>query len=258
MKRRAFLKFGLAASGLLLPTRLLRGQAFTFYDPQIYAGKKITPSGYSVAYWWKASSITGIANGAGIPTWTSVDGSATALNVLGGSTQPTYVASSTFNGQPGVSFNYSYFDSTPVPIVIPANFTACILAYTSQDAMILTSLVTNTQFRKYRASANVISAYANAVPEGVSSTFSTPTTSPVCNWWQRDTGGNMNFFENATARGSQAGFPAMGFCFEVGANINSASYMVGVMTELVIWNGVLTPTQIAAMYTGYFQPLYGV
>lgn len=257
MKRRAFLKFGLATSGLLLPRRML-GQAFTFLDPQVYASaKKPTPNTYPVAYWWKASSIIGIPNGGGIPLWTSVDGSATVLNPLSG-TKPTYVASSAFNGQPGVSFNYSYFEATPSAIVIPANFTACILAYTSQDCQLLTSMITNIQFRKYRSSANVISAYGNAAPEAISTTFSTPVTSPVCNWWQRDAGGNMNFFENATARGSQAGFPAMNPCYEVGANVNLGLYTVGVMTELVIWNYVLTPTQIAGIYNGYFQPLYGV
>jgi hypothetical protein len=206
-----------------------------------------TPASYPLSYWWKASSITGVANGAAVPTWTSVDGSATVFTGAG----PTYVASSTFNGQPGVLFNFNKFFGVGS---IPANCTICVLAYATLagSALLGDEGDFNHTLFKYNGGANTIST-----PFATSNVFATPVGTPVCNWYQRDNIGTLNFFENQTARGSSAAHPALIGFQTIGSVVNFGYWNQGVMTEVVIWNAVLTPAQIADMYVSYFKPLYG-
>jgi hypothetical protein len=208
-----------------------------------------TPATYPLAYWWKASSIVGVLDGAAVPSWTSVDGSAKVLD----SGNALFVAISSFNSMPAVSATNRTLFAAGGALVVPANCTICIVAYTNAESVFLSNNSNSDLFlSKQSGGANTISTHY-----GTSSVFSTPIGTPVCNWYQRDNSGTLNFFENQTARGSVAGHPALGQYDVFGYNANYGFFTNEVVTEIVIWNAVLTQAQISDMYTTYFKPLYG-
>lgn len=253
MKTIKFLQAVALGSGILLKTTDLHAATILELNPTV---------------WFNAGSITGIANGAPVPTWTDSSGNSRNATQGTASRQPLYFASAGANGTPVLRFNSqlhsggtvaNQFMSFATPL---ANTAASVLTLfavasdsgsrTSGPRAILVNTRTNTAtsngFLFGYGSTSSIEAYAHT---GLTSNAGSVQTAPIAasgfDLLTLERNGlniEISNFSDSAANSTSAtwtGFnPSTLTTTQIGTE-GGAHYFFGDIAEIIAFERILTP-----------------
>jgi hypothetical protein len=216
------------------------------------------PSAYPLVVWWRADSLN-LLNGdpvTGSRTWVALNNSAYVASV---STNGPVYTTNAIGTMPALKFNGSSQTlNISVGIDIANLYSywtlAVVCSASNGDGNFLGNLTTNIQIRRYVSSANNISLYNNAA-QSLSDNFATTAAGTMICWYQRKSPGSSSFYENKTARGG-APFGVMQAAVNVIGRTSYGGYTPAAISEICIWSGSLSSTDITNLYDNYFKPLY--
>jgi hypothetical protein len=209
-----------------------------------YANQKSTFSPDSIAglqLWLDSSDESAITQSSGsVSEWNDKSGNGNNAVQATGSYQPTYPGTS-FNGLATLSFNGSNFlQATPIPLTNCTIF--AVVGSASASGAMFSSNDGNTYIGNYSGN------FRFEMPIGAAAPF-TPTASPRNLWCQSNVSTNT-----ATANvglSSSGSYPSSqsGTVSQVGGRGIYGDDLTGNMAEVLIYNTVLTSTQITQVLT---------
>lgn len=212
---------------------------------------------------WRADSITGVADGAKVSSWTDMTSNAYIANNAGGggaSTVPTYKLN-VLNGQPSVRFNIAqkqFLYSANAPSGDPTQTVVAVLAnYVVTGASQTIRGATSSGGLQTRITNGLVENISQFVKALGSASTSTPAQAAIISTYDASAGSTYTI--NGNTAGSSATtstLTARGTV--IGLNGSSSSEGLGCdLLELICWNRVLTSTE-KAVIDRYIQDRYGI
>lgn len=267
-KRRHFLRNGLwVGAGIAFPgiVRAIPVNQRRIVPRPAAGGYTCPPSDFSgLAAWWKADSLS-LADGTAIDTWT--DSSGNGKDATATLTARPVFKTNIFGSLPAVRFDGSndFFSFTSIPLgnfgTNPV-FTLIHVGTQTADGVLIGFSANNMQLGRVNYLANTlkVAVYFGTATD-VSSDFGSALSNlKMTSIRQAAANGTGKFRENKTAR--SVGWSEDASIGDADANrIGRASFgqfIAGDIAELCLWTTSLSDTDVDCMYTGYFQPKYGL
>lgn len=177
------------------------------------------------------------------------------------------------NGLPAIQFSGGQAGALDTPIGILASTPGfCIIAVTKSvtDGCLVSYPDDSNSISMGDGAANVIATHTrcdsgvdvlgNTMANATSSTFSAALSAARVNVWRSDTSGTIYFYEGATARGSSGAEAGQNFSFFVIGSDGTfcVNNLTGMVAELIVYDADLSPSNLSALYTDYFQPRFAL
>lgn len=214
--------------------------------------------------WLNAGAITGIANGAAVPTWADASGGNRNATQATGTLQPLYIASG-LNGKPVVRFNGSsqFMTLGDLSAAFPsaASFFAVVTYNGTQNQCIYSTSVFNSgtnvgdDFWYYAGnSGSYLSIFRNSRPQITSAPATGSNLFSVIS-----SSSSWDEFVNQVDKGAVASTYTPGTSHLLGHSNNAANncYLNGDISEVLIYNTALSSSDRLNV-EGYLKAKYGI